>query len=186
VFNTTTGERWSNTFAYVDDSGKIFHIKVHNSQVTDWYVQKGEIDGQVYEWVAFDLSTGQPIEVYEQTSPGTLQKRNLTDSTAATVDTHFMPLSEMPSQVIEAVGDLPYKETITAYSEKTYGLIVEYLPPHLVPEDQWPNDVKFEVANLREQATFSARQTAKELVSVIQVTVNENGSETWQNHSFND
>jgi hypothetical protein len=186
VFNTTTGERWSNTFAYVDDSGKIFHIKVHNSQVTDWYVQKGEIDGQVYEWVAFDLSTGQPIEVYEQTSPGTLQKRNLADSTAATVETHFMPLSEMPSQVIEAVADLPYKETITAYSEKTYGLIVEYAPPYVVPEEQWPSDIRFELANQREQALFNARVKARDLVTVVEVTTDELGQETWTNHGFAD
>jgi hypothetical protein len=184
VFNTTTGERWSNTFAYIGAGGKTFHIKVHDSQVTDWYEKNGEVNGQTYEWVAFDLATGEPIEVYELSSPGTLQKRNLLEPTAPVVETHFMPLAEMPLEVVQAVGDMPYKETITAYSEKAYGLIVEYLPPYLVPEVEWPSEIKFEVANLREQELFNARSTAKASVTVVKITINEDESETWEPHVF--
>ena len=184
VYNTTTDQRWSNTFAYMTASGKMRHIKVHDAQITDWYEHQGQVGEQTYEWVAFDLESGEPIEVYEFSAPRTLTKRNLIDPSLETVSTTFLPLSEMPEFVQLAVQSLPHKETIDAYSEKSYGLIVEYHPPHLVPAEQWPDDIKAQHATLLEQASIAAQTTAKELVKVVSVSTDELGYETWEAVDF--
>lgn len=185
VYNITTGTNRSNTFLYFDANYNMWHIKVLDGIVTDWYCYMAAINGITYEWIAYDTISGTPIEVYERVDDITLVKRNLINPDTPTVITKLVPLSNMPTEIQEAVVDLPYKDTIYAYSYKEYGLIVEYHPPYLVPEASWPDDIKFQYANLKEVATFEAFNKAKSMVTAVQITVDSDGLETWSPYSIN-
>ncbi len=185
VYNISTESKRSNTFMYFDDNAKPWHIKVLNGQVSDWYEYMAELNGEQYEWVAYDLITGDPIEVYDRLDDVTLSKRNLVNPDTTKVITKLMPLEKMPQEIQDAVVNLEYKDTIYAYSCKEYGLIVEYHPPCLLPENTWPSDVRFEYTNLKEIATFEANRIAKDLVHVVKVEKDSEGNEVWLNHALN-
>jgi hypothetical protein len=125
VYNLTTQAHWSRTFGYFRDDS-LFHIKVQDGVVTDWYQHQGEFDGVKREWVAFDLQSGAPIEYYDFTAP-TLTKTNVAtgDVTAEWVMGETPP-TDFLSRVPSTIDTL----TIFAYSSKTYGDIIEYREPY--------------------------------------------------------
>lgn len=121
VYNLTTQEHWARTFAYVRED-ELFHIKVRNGVVTDWYQYQGEVGGVKREWVAFDLQSGAPIEYYDFNAP-TLTKTNIaTGEVTAAWTMGETPPQEFLSRVPSSVD----QTKIFAYSAKTYGDIIEY------------------------------------------------------------
>jgi hypothetical protein len=121
VYNLTTQEAWARTFAYVRED-KLFHIKVRNGVVTDWYEYQSAYGGEVREWVAFDLQSGAPIEYYDFNAP-TLTKTNIaTGEVTAAWTMGETPPQEFLSRVPSSVD----QTKIFAYSTKTYGDIIEY------------------------------------------------------------
>ena len=121
VYNLTTQEPWARTFAYSRDD-KLFHIKVRNGAVTDWYEYQSAYGGVTREWVAFDLQSGAPIEYYDFNAP-TLTKTNVATGEVTAAWT----MGETPPQdFLDRVPVSVNRAKIFAYSTKTYGDIIEY------------------------------------------------------------
>jgi hypothetical protein len=149
IFNVTTGEHWSHTFAYgvaeefdpVEDpdnqfGGTVYHIKVRDGAVAEWYKHYGALkhNGISVDWVALDLVSGTPIEYYQSVAgdiPSTtvMNKFDASTQTLATSTIHGAAgVLEIPAQFAQSLiaSGFEHTDKIFGYATKSYGQIVEY------------------------------------------------------------
>jgi len=181
VFNLTTNARWSRTFGYFAND-KLFHIKVKDGVVTDWYQHQASCDGIEYEWVAFDLATGAPIEYYEKVGA------NLVKHDAATgeviVQTNFIAgPDELPQAFKDSLTGFAHLPTVFAWAHKSYGDIVEFKESVENDATLITADVQPRYQSFIEQSKLLAQENAKlklEQIVILQgVESNEDSGTVW-------
>lgn len=181
VYNLDAPGIWSRTFAY-QHNNSLWHIKVRNGAVTDWYIRLGTLNGVQHEWVSFDLNTGAPIEVYDLNNDGNpetgirltgvLRKTSLIDPDAPAVITTFASYDEIPSEYKTALSSWPNKDRIISWANKSYGRIVEYGENIYNDKSGWPQE---KVAAME----ASAKSEALNRTSCVEIHTDADGNETW-------
>jgi len=179
IYNLTTHGVWSRTFRYNTEDGALWHIKVHDGSVTDWYKAESEVNGVHHAWVTFDLTTGEPLEVYDNEAVNVLKKTILNDPDAPTVTTTFVTFDGLPDGYKSVLADWPQRDAIFSWSNRFYGQIVEYVENRFVDPSTWPADMMAQNAALRAAAAQAAEEKGKELATVVLVNTTDSGDTTW-------
>ena len=181
VHNLDVDGIWSRTFGYIHD-GHLWHIKVRNGEVTDWYIRLGKLNGVQHEWISFNLNTGLPIEIYDLENDGkpesgsrltgVLTKTNLLDPAAPAVITTFASYDEIPSEYKNALIFWPDKNRIISWANKSYGRIVEYKENIYKDRSEWPQ-------NMKDAMEANAKAEALKYVTCVAISIDELDHETW-------
>lgn len=200
VYNLDAPGIWSRTFAYYRNDS-LWHIKVRNGEVTDWYIRLGKVNEVQHEWVSFDLNTGDPIEVYDLDNgsivhgrvtdhianasfnvdivanrwvvmTGVLTKTSLIDPDAPAVITTFASYDEIPSEYKTELSSWSDKDTIISWANKSYGRIVEYKENIYRDKLEWPEGII-------DAAKTSAKAEALKNITCVEIHIDDNGNETW-------
>ena len=172
VYNLTADRLWARVFRYSDSDGSFWLIKVKEGVVTDWYKKSATVNGTQYSWVTFDLNTGEPLETYTADLNGVLHKTVLSNPDAPVVSTTFAKYDTLPQEYKTLTPDWMDKNSIFAWSEKSYGKIIEYIENAYKDKSEWPEDVQNEI-------TATAQEAAKKLVSAVEIHTDADGNETW-------
>lgn len=128
VYNLTTKDYRSNTFAY-QKNGHTWHLKVTHGELTDIYQQNVTIDDVNYEWVTYDLQTGNLFEYYIATEKDgfRINQKYLFANNKYEYPFYFVnSFDDIPSEQRVAIWDMSWKNNIVTWSQKPYGFIVEY------------------------------------------------------------
>ena len=171
IYNATTKE-YTNQVFVTKDSNLIFLIKVLDESVTEWYQQNGVIDGVQHSFISLDLETGDPIEYYDIV--GNVMSKYSLDGTFI-VSTFLGNYSTIPQEKQTLLEGFPYIDNIFAWSDKTYGFIVEYKRYDFIPYNDCNEEQKL---FLEEQKQNFIEQNTS-LFVVNQETINSDGSITW-------
>lgn len=100
-----------------------FGVKVVGHKVEELYGVDAIYGNTRFPYVSYDVVTLEIADTYLWGPDLTLVKNN-------EVVTHFVaPGAALPKSIANKVRDLPFKDAIRCWSEKPYGLIVEYYDP---------------------------------------------------------
>ena len=171
IYNATT-KTYTNQVFIAQDATSTFLVKVLNGVVTEWYEENGVIDGVQHAYVSLNLETGEPIEYYDIV--GTIMNKYSLDGTFI-VSTHLTGYPTIPEDKLALLEDFPYDNSIFAWSDKTYGFIVEYKQTDLIPYEQCTSAQQ---AELDAQKQLFIEQNAN-LFVVNQETIDDQGNSTW-------
>jgi len=171
IYNATT-KTYTNQVFKAQDETSIFLIKVLDGVVTEWYQQDGVINGVKHSYISLDINTGNPIEYYEIV--GNVMSKYSLDGTFI-VSTYFGDYSTIPQDKESLLNGFPYNENIFAWSDKTYGFIVEYKRVDLIAYNDCTADQKL----LLDQQKRDFLLQNKDLFVVNQETTNLDESVTW-------
>lgn len=171
IYNATT-KTYTNQVFIAEDATSTFLIKVLDGVVTEWYQQEGEIDGVKHSYISLDLTTGNPIEYYDIV--GSVMSKYSLDGTFI-VSTYLGDYSTIPQDKQTLLNEFLYSSNIFAWSDKTYGFIVEYKQTDLIPYEQCTSAQQ---AELDAQKQLFIEQNAN-LFVVNQETIDEQGNSTW-------
>lgn len=118
VFNIDTFEDVSDVFI----CGK-YWVKTTLKDVLEWYKEGYTTpEGENVFGVSLDLLTGEPVDIYRVFSDGV----NKTAPDGAVTVTRYTTYEQLPVEVQEKLKDFPFKDSISMYSEKPYGRVIEY------------------------------------------------------------
>lgn len=120
VYNATTNQKISQVFI----SGS-YLIKVSNGAVTEFYESEYNLNGNVYDYVAF--GTGDtPIEYYVYNANSTFTKYSVDGSETPVLST-ISGFNDMPSDKQALLNEFLSTDRIFVWSDKSYGFCVEYV-----------------------------------------------------------
>jgi hypothetical protein len=172
VYNLTANKLWARVFRYNDSDGSFWLVKVKDNVVTDWYKKSATVNGTQYSWVTFNLDTGEPLETYTTDSNGVLHKTVLSNPDTPVVSTTFAKYDALPQEYKALIPAWMDKSSIFAWSEKSYGKIIEHVENVYKDKSEWSEDV-------RNKITAATQEAAKKLVSTIEIHTDADGNETW-------
>lgn len=170
VYNATTKTIISRVFE-CSEGGINYLIKVSSGQVTEWYKANTEFNGSVKLFVALDVNTDEVIEYYE-TQAGVVTKYS-TDGTPI-VTTIWCGYDAIPTDKKQLLADFSFKDTIQAYSDKSYGFCVEFSEAKFTNYEFCTQEEK----NLLDTQKQNFTKTT-DLFPVNQEILHENGDVTW-------
>lgn len=120
VYNATINQKISQVFI----SGN-YLVKVSDGVVTELYESEYDLNGSVYDYVAF--GTGDtPIEYYVYNLNSTFTKYSI-DETQAPVLSTISGFDDIPSDKQALLNDFSSTNRIFVWSDKLYGFCVEYV-----------------------------------------------------------
>jgi len=166
VYNATNKEVISQVFSYSDGL-----VKVTNKKVTEWYKANYKLNGNIYAYVSVSLETEQPLEYYVFVeNENVFNKHNINGEFI--VSTNF---TQVPQDRISLLTNFEYKDTIMAWSDKSYGFCVEYLGKVNIPYNECTVEQQ-EHLDTQKQEFITLNSN---IFSVNQEMSNENGDTTW-------
>lgn len=181
LYNVDTASVWARVFRYgnFDNTEQMF--KVRNGVVTDWYKRDFLFDGVTYPWVCLNPDTGDVQEVYRWAQENVLlEKQSVQDPLAPTVTTVFSStIEDFPEEVRQAASNAGILGAVFAWSERSYGKIIEYVENITAPQETWPQEAIDRQQQLDADARDAAESYALGLVTITQVTINDAGDEVW-------
>lgn len=171
IYNATT-KTYTNQVFQAKDENSIFLIKVLDGVVTEWYQQDGVINGVKHSYISLDINTGNPIEYYDIV--GNVMSKYSLDGTFI-IATYLSDYFTIPQEKQSLLNDFPYNNNIFAWSDKTYGFIVEYKEYDLIAYADCNAEQKL-LLDAQKQ-NFIAQNS--EAFVVNQETTNPDESVTW-------
>lgn len=183
VYNLTTKEYWSNTFRFIFED-KEWHIKVTKGVLSDLYTRDVTIDGKHYDWVTYNLETNALYEYYisegiEYMQTGSSLSKYYFDGNRFDSITYCVTsFDDLPSEQKVALYDMPWKNGITCWCNKSYGFIVEYRKPY--GYDDLNAAQKNEYDSAVQAAKAKAEQETADMITLNRVVINSNGDATWE------
>jgi hypothetical protein len=172
VFNATINEIISRVYCTSGIDG-MYYIKVANNSVTEWVKVNGEYNGKSHLFVALSIEDGNPIEYYDIDGSMVVTKYDLDGN--AIVQTIMSGFESIPEDKKHLLDSFAFKDCITAWSNKTYGFIVEFFELKPIPYDQCNQEQKAYIDN-QKQIYINNNIS---FFSVSQETLNQDGSSTW-------
>lgn len=120
VYNATINQKISQVFI----SGN-YLVKVSDGVVTELYESEYDLNGNVYDYVAF--GTGDfPIEYYVYGDDSTFTKYTIDESEPPVLSV-ISGYASIPSDKQELLNSFAYTDRIFVWSNKSYGFCVEYV-----------------------------------------------------------
>lgn len=171
VYNATTKEYLSDVFA-ASDAESTYLIKVSNGEVTEWYKQNEIYNGAKRLYVSLHVETDAVLEYYDLISETVMHKFSL-DGTFI-VATKLGGYDTVPADKAAMLDDFPFKEWITAWSDKAYGFCAEFNRSRYVP---YADCTAEEKAKFDAEKSNFIRTTTRFPVNTE--TVLENGDAVW-------
>lgn len=182
VYNLTTKEYWSNTFQFWFE-GKEWHIKVTKGEVSDLYTRDVTINAVHYDWVTYNLTTNEMYEYYisegndYMKTGSTLSKYYFEDKRFDSITYYVSCFDDLPSEQRVMLFDMPWKDGISAWCQKSYGFIVEYRKAWNYQDLNNAQKVIYDRTTLENEER--AIQETNDMVIINKAIVDENGNETW-------
>jgi hypothetical protein len=97
---------------------------VANESVTEWALSGAEYNGKNRLFVALSINDSSPIEYYDRDENGIVIKYNLNgEELVRTITNGYESIPEDKKYLLE---NFQFKDSITAWSDKSYGFIVEF------------------------------------------------------------
>lgn len=171
IYNATTKE-YTNQVFVAKDVDTSFLVKVLDGAVTEWYQENGVINEVQHSYISLDLETGNPIEYYDIV--GNVMSKYSLDGTFI-VSTYFGDCSSISKENQLLLDGFQYNNGIFAWSDKSYGFIVEYKRYDLIPYADCNDEQKSELD--QQKVNFIAQN--RELFVVNQEITNPDESITW-------
>lgn len=107
--------------AEIYGSGQYF-LKIWEGVILEYYIANVEVNGIKYAYISMDKDTKEIYDYYEYVENGI---RKMTDNTVV----RFEGFSDLPQEYIEKAEYFQYKEYVIHWTEKPYGIILEYINP---------------------------------------------------------
>lgn len=177
IFNITENKLWARTFSY-EHAGSIWHIKVKDKQVIDWYKNTASY----YDWMSFDLDTNLPLEQYEKYSENVMVKKNLVYKDVNPVYTNFVADNNpLPKNILAVIPDTINPLLVFAWASKDYGDIIEFDENSniYVNESDYPQWAIDENKKLLQKEIEKVIEEAKNIY-IAEVEIIQEGSEIWR------
>ncbi len=171
VYNSNTKQIISRVYAS-ESNGYLYFIKVTSNGVSEFYKSWGELNGQKHFFVSLDIVSEEPVEYYDIVD-GCVVKFDLNGNELSRTITESY--DSIPEDKKYLLDDFTFKDSITAWSDKSYGFIVEFYELKSIPYDQCNQEQK---SYLDHQKQVFIDNNLN-LFPVSQETFNQDGSSTW-------
>ena len=148
-YNATTKQHRARLFTAEID-GKPHWAKVADGEVIEWYKMYETVNGITYEGASYDPITEELIDVYKlDHEVAKWRKYDLNGNHI--VDTYLGHFEQMPEDKKALFDDFERKYTISSWSDKSYGFIVEYEEPTSIPYDKCSDKQKEQLDNMKNE-----------------------------------